>query len=177
VIDALARSSSLVLAALLCVAIAHKVSVLRAGEADRQPLLRKRGWSPERAAAALAVAAVAEAVVALAVVLVPPVGLLALAALLAAYTVGLRELDADESCACLGEFLDRAGRAVAIRRNVVLVAVAVAAAAAYLTGAAQRVEPAQVDVGLAALAAAVILARAALERQFTTREEHLGETT
>lgn len=177
VIDALARGSSLVLVALLCAAVVHKVRVLRTGRAAEQPLLRKRDWSEGLAAGVLAAAALAEVVIAVAVAGAPALGLGALVVLLLAYTRALRTLDADESCACLGEFLDRSRRAGAVRRNLVLVAVAGAGALAYATGAATHVEPTQADVGVAAVVVAVLLARVALQRQFRDNNERLGEAT
>jgi hypothetical protein len=174
VIDAVTRSSSLVLAAVLGLAVAHKLRVLRAGAAHEQPLIRRREWSPEVAAVVLMAAACMEAAVAVFLVLRPPVGLIALAGLLLAYTRELRRLDAGESCGCLGEFLDRADRAQAVRRNLILVGVAMAAAAAYLSGAAAVADLTQLEIGLTALVLAVIVARAALARQFKTGEEQLG---
>jgi hypothetical protein len=169
-IDGVIRSASLVLAAVLAFAVAHKLRVLREGDADEQPLLRRRRWPPEVAARVLATVASVEALVAVAVVVVPPIGLIGMAGVLAAYTFELRRLDVNESCGCLGDLLDQAGRAQAIRRNMVLFGVAAGSAAAYLSGAATVGGLTQVDVGVAALVLAVVLARAALARQLNAIE-------
>ena len=161
-IELFARSASLVLAVLLCFAVAHKLRVLRRGEAKAQPLLR------DRAGAGFLLAALAgvELLTAAALVVRPAAGLVVLMALLLVYTWELRRLAPGEPCGCFGELLDQTDRAV--QRNLVLLAVAAAAATAFLMGLAEAGELTQADVGVAAVVLAAVVARAALERQFNT---------
>jgi hypothetical protein len=120
------RSLSLFLAALLALAIAHKLQLLRTGRAATQPLVKSHGLRGSRAALALSLALIAGAAVVTALVVSPELGLPATAALLVLYAFELRRLAAQETCGCFGEWLAASRRAQAIRRNLALGALAAA---------------------------------------------------
>lgn len=155
VAEAAIRIFCLCLAALMALAVVHKVKVLAAGDAYRQPLIRLTAWRRRHPSLALGLAANAELAIALLLVLASPAGLGAALALLAVYSWELRRLDAENPCDCFGSFLAMS-RVAALRRNLAL---GVISAAAFVPVAAGVVAPApvsQATVGGALLVAAVV---------------------
>jgi Methylamine utilisation protein MauE len=130
-------SSSLLLAAqvvvvsclaLLFLSVIQKARVLSKGLADEHVELARAAFVPARLAGfALVAAGLAEAVLLLSFLIVPTVALGAFAVLMLGYAAILARVPANASCACLGEALDISSR-IAIGRNLVLAACAVAAA-------------------------------------------------
>jgi hypothetical protein len=150
------RVVGLSLSGLLLLAVVHKARVLAAGAARDQPLMQLGRLRRRHAPSLLALAAAVESVVAVVLILFPPVGLAAILALLGPYTWELRHIRADQPCNCLGNSLG-ATRVAAIRRNVVLAALAAAALVPVVAGST-RVGPisqATVGTALLVLAAAV----------------------
>lgn len=156
------RSFSLCVALLLCLAIAHKVRVLYGGDARREPLLAQRAWLQRHATPALATAAAVEAAVVTALLIAPPAGLAMASLLLAAYSLELRRLPADQPCNCFGAILAESSSASAIRRNLALIGLSVAALASYAATGERVAGLSQTAIGVALLLVAVPAAVSAL---------------
>lgn len=151
------RSVSLLFAALLALAIAHKVHLLVAGRAAAQPLIKSHGLEGARAALLLSLALVVEAVIASALVVSARLGLAATAAVFLLYAFELRRLAPHETCGCFGEWLAVTRRAQAIRRNVLLGGLAAIGSAVYQTGVVEPVAISQASAGTAILVIAAVI--------------------
>jgi hypothetical protein len=151
------RSASLFFAAILLVAMVHKLQLLRRGKAQSQPLIRSYRLRSAVAALLLVVAIVAEAATVAGLLLVPTIGFAASALLLSLYAFELRRLAPGESCGCFGEWLAVARRAEAIRRNIVLAVVAIVGAGVYQSGIVEPSAISQASAGSALVVVAVVV--------------------
>jgi hypothetical protein len=151
------RSLTLVLTALLVLAVAHKVQLLRSGRAGSQPLIKSHGLHGAGAAVALSLGAVVEVAVAAALVLAPQYGFPATAALFLLYAHDLRRLAPNETCGCFGEWLAAARRTQAIRRNLTLAGLAVIGGVAYQTEVVDAVAISQASAGATIVIVAIVL--------------------
>jgi hypothetical protein len=151
------RVASLLIAALLLVALLHKVRVLARGGAHEMPLIRLDEWRRRHAVALLAIAAGCELVVAVLLLLVPTAGLGAATVVLGGYAWELRRLDPDQSCGCFGDFLKTTGER-ALLRNLVLAAISGTAFVLALSGVVTTGGISQATAGATLVAVAVVLA-------------------
>lgn len=167
-----ARALSLWLAFLLVLAVAHKLRVLYAHEAEAEPLIELGGWRKRHASAAIALAAMGEITLAVVLVAVPVVGCAGVSLLLAFYAREVARLPADQPCNCLGGVLRTHTRGAAIRRNVVLAVGAAAAFLGYATGAVDVTPLSGATFGIALVLVAALAAAEALRRfgESTRRE-------
>jgi len=150
----------LAMSALFLAAVVHKLRALLHGRSAAQPLIAVDAGRVRHAEQLVgAVAAIELAVVALLLVL-PTAGLLAASALLLAYVNLLRRLPPDASCQCLGTALGGSARS-AVRRNLVLAAVALALGGAVLSGAATPAPLTDQALGIALVLVAGAAAAAA----------------
>lgn len=164
------RAGSLCIAALFLLAIAHKAQALAGGTQFTTPLIHRIAVLRSYPRAALSAAAATELVLVVLVLIVPAVGLGAMAVLLVGYATALRAIDLDESCACFGEFFEAAGRSGAVLRNALLAAFAGTGSALALAGAVTISAPSDHNVGAALVVSAVLLALDALRRTSNRRE-------
>lgn len=151
------RVFCLCLAALLLLAVLHKLRLLRTGAAATQPLLALTPWRERHANALLATAACVEILTVVALVVTPVLGLAATIAVLAAYTAELWRLDRSQDCGCFGDVLS-ASRNDAIRRNAILLTLAAASRLSAATGVAPVGDISQATVGAALMAVGALVA-------------------
>lgn len=170
--DVLARATSLMLLAVFAISLGHKLLVLRRDEAHLQPVMRSHGWIGQTAARMTVAAAAAEFAVMIMLLAAPAIGTLAASVLLVGFTAELRRLGRNESCGCLGGFLDNGGRAVAIARNAVLIALSALAAGTYLTGAASNARITGASLGVALIGLSCLAAVAAIAQLTNPVESH-----
>lgn len=159
------RSAGVAFACLLVVAIAHKLRVVASRSAREEPLIAAGAWTRRHADATLVAAALLELAIAVPLVFRPAPGYLAFCALLAVYTWRLQSLDTATGCDCFGEFLPARSNSTAIRRNLLLGAIASIAGTSVALG---LIEPAALTatvLGLTAIAVAAIAAVQVLDRQ------------
>jgi hypothetical protein len=142
------RVVALSLFALMLLAATHKLRLVANGAAATQPLMQLAAWRRRHAAWLLGGAAVVELAIAGVLIAAPVAGMAAVLALLAVYSTELRRLAKDEDCGCLGNFLS-ASRNAALRRNLVIASVTVAALAATATGTLAPAPISQATVGAA----------------------------
>jgi hypothetical protein len=134
-IEFVVRAASVALAVTLWVPIAHKLRVVAAGDAARDPLVTARPWLRRRPRVWLSAAIVVESCISAALLLAPSVGAFAFAALCAGYATQLAFLAPDEGCECFGRAAGRIRRDAAIWRNAGLAFLGVLIGAAYGAGA------------------------------------------
>lgn len=138
----------------LALGLGRKLFVLTRGDAASEPLLA-RETRRRHARTLLALAALVELATIVLLVAEPAVGLIVAAALLGVYAWELRRLEPSQPCNCLPLAGGGAGRNTAIARNVVLIAIALAAAGlAHLDGSTPQPAAA---IGLASLGFALLL--------------------
>jgi hypothetical protein len=164
VLSAALQGLALLIAALFLLAALHKVRMLRAGRALFDPLISVSAWRRRNATLALALAASAELLVAASLVCYPPVGFCATCLIVAVYTGALRRLPADEPCNCFGEALRSHDRSTAIQRNLVLIAVSLAAFAGYLGADVDVSALSPTSAGLALVLGSILGAAEAVRR-------------
>lgn len=148
------------LAALLLLAVLHKVRLLRTGAAATQPLLALTPWREQHANVLVVSAACVELLSGVALVVTPVLGLAATIAVLAVYTAELWRLDRNQDCGCFGDVLS-ASRNDAIRRNTILLTLAGASLVSAATGFAPVGDISQATVGAALMAVAALVAASA----------------
>lgn len=156
------NSGAILLAGLLLLAAAHKVNLLRRGEAHAEPLIRISSWRNRHARSVLLGALIIESVTAALLVTQTPLGLAGLALLTLAYAFAMRRLPPRESCRCFGSLSRAQSRAPAIRRNLILATFSVFALIAHWGGWANQEGVSQASLGVALLTAGFLAALSAL---------------
>lgn len=112
-------SSALAFAGLLLLAALHKVRVLFAGQAPKDPLLVSHRWISAHATALILMAAIGETIIAVLLVVTPPIGFTALSALLISYISLLLSAPSDSPCSCFGDRYWQSTRYSAIVRDII----------------------------------------------------------
>jgi methylamine utilization protein MauE len=151
------RSLSLFFAALLALAISHKLQLLRTGRAAAQPLIKSHGLDSTSAALALTLALIVEAAIIAMLILWPEFGLPATASIFVVYAFELRRLSPQETCGCFGDWLAATRRAQAIRRNLLLGGLATIGGVVYQADLVDPVGISQASAGATILVAAVVV--------------------
>lgn len=162
-LDALTHGFVLVFVGLFVLAVAHKVRVLRAGQAVYEPVITSYPLLHAHAAVWLAVDVALEGIAIGLLLVAPLAGVAWTIALIGSYTVILRRLPASQTCRCFGAMLPQ-GRVEAIRRNLILMFCGLGALAAFAAGDVGNAPLSQGGVGVALLAAAALLAQSALTK-------------
>ena len=155
-LDVALYSLALFFAALLMLAIVHKVRVLRGGQPAAEPLMKVTEWRMSHARTLLVAAAAMECVICVSIVAAPPLGFIALGILAAGYSFDLRRLPEQEPCNCFGGAIESPNSRAAIRRNVGIASVSLAAAVLYMTDVADVAGLSQTTVGAALVLAGFV---------------------
>lgn len=159
------RAVSLLVAGMFVVSAVHKLDVLRLGGAALEPVLARHRLGDSTAMAVLALALVVECGLVVLLLLAPGYGFAGAAVLLLLYCTELRRLPAGQGCMCFGAFFDVASSATAIRRNVVVAAVAAACAVADGGSLVNVGAISEASVGTALIGALTLTALALLQRK------------
>jgi hypothetical protein len=163
VLPEVGRLAALCVACLFGLAIAHKATVLLQGKAATEPLLALSSWRSRHASVLVLAVIGVETVLTGLLLVLPRVGFAASAIVFVVYSRELRRLPDDEPCGCLGQAIMLQSARSARRRNLLLIALAVAGA--IWTSAGGDIAPyGQVNVGVAALLLVALLSPAQFRR-------------
>lgn len=128
-----ARAATVVLVAVFCLAVIHKVGVLLKHAEASEPLLGVSAWRQKHARPLLFVAMVLEVAVVASLLLWSVLGAAGSALITGAYWVEIRRLPDGARCNCLGAMLNLPSRQLELGRNVALGVIAVGVTVIGLT--------------------------------------------